>query len=245
MRIFFLSDLHISHGLDSASTRFEAFLRELPKTGDALILGGDVFDLFIGDKEVFRQKFAGVISAIRVAAESGVTVYYLEGNHDFHIGAVFNGLPGLNIKTDEFNIALGGRKITVSHGDMIDPEDTGYRFLRFITRHPLFKLLIRVVPGSWIDGIGNRSSHKSREYNSAARDANQDRLRGLYLGFARAKVREGSQHVLVGHSHLRDQVLIEEDGKSGEYVNVGFTPGPLAYAVLENGAENFSIKEYP
>lgn len=246
MRVFFLSDLHLRSGTDDASRRFARFLREVPAAGDTLILGGDIFDLFVGNKPVFRRKFAEVLAALGALAGRGARVYYLEGNHDFHVRGVFQGEPGLEVLTDEFSLDLHGKQILVSHGDLIDPDDHGYRLLRKVTRHPLFRAFVGIFPGAWINAIGNASSKKSREYNhtDAGGEAGRARLRKLYLDFARAKVAEGFDHVLVGHSHLRDQVVIETPDKTGEYVNLGFSSRELLYACLEPGAQAFSLRVF-
>jgi UDP-2,3-diacylglucosamine hydrolase len=246
MRAYFLSDIHLRGADDPAAGRLVSFLSEIPRKDDLVIFGGDVFDLFVGDKEIFRTKFANVLASIRSVAERGATVFYLEGNHDFHLDAVFDGLAGVSLKSGDFLLTFRDRKILVSHGDLIDPEDRGYRLLRSVTRHPFFRSLIGLLPGSWIEGVGTRSSHQSRKYTGGLRGANQERLRLLYLAFARRKIREdGAQHVLVGHSHLRDHIPIKEGDRRGEYVNLGFSSEELPYAVLEESAERFEIKSYP
>lgn len=246
MRAFFLSDLHLRSGDDDASRRFARFLREVPAAGDTLILGGDIFDLFVGNKPVFRRKFAEVLASLCALAGRGVRVYYLEGNHDFHVRGVFGEEPGVKVRADEFSLEWQGRRLLISHGDLIDPEDRAYRLLRAVTRHPLFRAFVCLFPGAWIDAIGNASSKKSREYNhtDAGGEAGRARLRRLYLDFARAKVAEGFDHVLVGHSHLRDQITIEAAEKTGEYVNLGFSARELLYACLEEGAPAFSLRSF-
>lgn len=240
MRAFFLSDLHLREGNSPQCRAFTAFLREQPRPGDILLLGGDIFDLFVGNKAVFREKFRDVLSAIAALASAGVEVHYLEGNHDFHMAGAFGAAP-VKVETDDFSVSAGSRSIYVSHGDMIDPEDKGYRLLRAVTRHPVIRRLVACLPGAWIAAIGNRSSQESRKYNNTDRidGESQRRLRSLYLGFARARVAAGAHHVLVGHSHLRDQISIGE----GEYVNLGFSRAGVLYAVLETGATRFEIKE--
>jgi UDP-2,3-diacylglucosamine hydrolase len=245
MRAFFLSDLHLTQGDSPVAQGLVAFLRDQPARGDVLILGGDVFDLFIGNKKFFREKFAAVLEAISSAAKGGVRVYYLEGNHDFHFSGVFGSASSVEIRADEFWVEAGPRRIFVSHGDLIDPDDKGYLFLRALLRNPLVRALVWILPGSWINGIGTLSSRESRKYTDGARQGHQERIRRLYLDFARAKMKAGAQHVLLGHSHLPDQVQVNEVGARGEYVNLGFTGRELQYAVLHPGAEFFSIERYP
>jgi UDP-2,3-diacylglucosamine hydrolase len=240
MRVFFLSDIHIRAAGDAPSIRLEKFLQSKPASGDLLILGGDIFDLFIGNKKYFREKHRVVLSALQDTARRGVKVHYLEGNHDFHVGRVI-GASGAVVHAEDFSVG----EIFVSHGDMIDPEDKGYRFLRRATRHPVFRAFLWCLPGAWIDAIGGASSKKSRQYNheDAAGEPGRARLRALYLNFAKEKVRAGFRHVLVGHSHLRDQITIQEGEKAGEYINLGFSSHSLPFAVLEPNQNQFIFRE--
>lgn len=246
MKAFFLSDLHLRDGGDEASQRFTKFLRTIPARGDLLLLGGDIFDLFVGNKKIFREKHAPVLAALRAAAENGVEIHYLEGNHDFHVQRAFGRLPNFKVHADDFGVEWGGRKILISHGDMIDPDDSGYRLLRAVTRHFLFRAFVTLLPGRGIDAIGNASSKKSRQYNheDAGGQAGRERLRALYANFAREKIGAGYAHVLVGHSHLSDQIELEIGEKRGEYVNLGFSNQELRYAELGPGAPAFLVKSY-
>ncbi|RZA05472.1 MAG: UDP-2,3-diacylglucosamine diphosphatase, partial [Proteobacteria bacterium] len=183
MKAIFLSDLHLRQGEDEASLRFAKFLRREIAAGDLLLLGGDIFDLFIGDKKVFRAKHAAVLSALRDCAKAGCEIHYLEGNHDFHVKRAFAEFPNFKVHADDFALDWRGHRIYLSHGDMIDPEDRGYRFLRAATRNYFFRVFLRLFPGRGIDAIGGASSKKSRRYNhtDAGGQAGRERLRALYV----------------------------------------------------------------
>lgn len=245
MRVFFLSDLHLENSRSEQALRFHRFLAQELKSDDILVLGGDIFDLLVGNKAVFRARYAECLDAIQAAAKRGVCIYYLEGNHDFHFAAMFAGEKNVQVRLNDFELSAHGHRIWVSHGDLIDPDDTGYRFLRAFTKNVFFEGFVAAMPDKVVDFIGRQSSGASRKYTtSRVENEGTERLRRLYLGFARRKVQEGFQHVLVGHSHLRDQVPIVENGKRGEYVNLGFNGELLAYAVLDEGAEAFALREF-
>jgi len=210
--------------------------------GDVLILGGDIFDLLVGNKALFRRRFGAIIDALVAASSRGVRVHYLEGNHDFHFAGMFRGHSNIHVHVGDFDLlTTHGRRIYVSHGDLIDKEDTGYRLLRAATKNGPFRAFVAALPGRAVDWIGSQSSGASRKY-TAGRVENEgtERLRRIYLAFARGKVSEGFQHVLLGHSHLRDVINIEGQG---EYVNLGFSASSLLYAALPGGAERFETHE--
>lgn len=247
MVLYYLSDLHLRSPEEEAAQRFERFLREVPQPKDIVVLGGDIFDLFVGNKRLFKEKYKKLLEAMRGLADSGVTIYYLEGNHDFHLANVFSEHPNILIKEDEFEISVFGRKLWISHGDLIDPEDTGYRFLRLITRSYLFRTILNWLPDDFVDIVGNWSSKTSRKYNHvpSVSSPSQERLRKLYFAFAREKVKQGYDHVLVGHSHIRDQLPIKESTRLGEYVNLGFSADTLLFSSLKAEAQKFEFCSFP
>ncbi|MGZ6358773.1 MAG: UDP-2,3-diacylglucosamine diphosphatase, partial [Bdellovibrionota bacterium] len=197
MKVFFLSDLHLDSGSSPAAMRFVQFLASEPKRGEILLLGGDIFDLLVGNKRIFRTRFASVLNAITEAGARGVQVHYLEGNHDFHFAGLFRGQGNVHVHTADF--AIPERAIWVSHGDLIDKEDKGYRFLRFVTKNAPFRAFVWSMPEALVDFIGSRSSGASRKYTSGrVENEGTERLRRIYFEFAGAKIREGYRHVLVG-----------------------------------------------
>jgi UDP-2,3-diacylglucosamine hydrolase len=244
VKVFFLSDLHLENGDSPAAERFRRFLGSEPSRGDMVLLGGDIFDLLVGDKAVFRGRFRAVLDALVHASSRGVQIHYLEGNHDFHFRSLFRGQTNILVRTEDFSITLPGHRLWIAHGDLIDRDDRGYLLLRAATKNAPFRAFVRAMPGSVVDWIGSHSSGASRKY-TAGRVENEgtERLRRIYLEFAKAKVREGFDHVLVGHSHLRDHVPIEDGASRGEYLNLGFNAERLLYAVLEPGVERFVIRE--
>ena len=210
-----------------------------------MVLGGDIFDLFVGNKRIFKTKHEAVLKEIEECARRGVTVYYLEGNHDFHMEGVFEGKARINVKSDAFGIQLFGKKIWIAHGDRIDPQDHGYHFLRWITRTGLITWLVKVFPDSWLEALGEWMSQTSRGYNDSHR-LSEDRklkLNEMYLGYARERVAEGQQFVLVGHSHIRAQLPVVDGAKRGEYLNLGFSAEKLAVGLLTEGKEKFELQE--
>jgi UDP-2,3-diacylglucosamine hydrolase len=245
VKAFFFSDLHLETGTTEAAQRFTRFLLSEPRKADLVLLGGDIFDLLVGNKALFRERFAPVIAAMKEAAARGAHVHYLEGNHDFHFASVFAGQSNIHVHTADFEVrAASGRRIFVSHGDLIDEADKGYRFLRAFTKNPLFRGFVFTLPGQAVDFIGSHSSGASRKYTTGrGENEGTDRLRKLYLEFARARTQEGFQHVLVGHSHLQDHIPIEVGNHQGEYVNLGFSADLLRYAVLEEGRKAFALRE--
>ena len=231
MQVFYISDLHLRPNSSAQIERFIQFLK-IPQKNDVLILGGDIFDLFVGDKKIFINCFSNIIQAVQDCSGRGVCAYYLEGNHDFHLSGVFANQKNFYLYTDDFHFQFGGKKFWISHGDLIDKEDYGYRFLRFVTRTTPIKGLIKVLPEGFFVKLGRWSSKQSRKYNSVEimSEPRIDRTKLLFREFAQAKFEQGYDFVFIGHSHIYDQLLLELRGRRQEYLNLGFHAEKLLYA---------------
>ncbi len=244
MRVFFLSDIHLRDGHGPQAAKLTSFFKEIPASGDVVLLGGDIFDLLVGAKKVFRRRFEPVLTAMEYAANRGVEIHYLEGNHDFHFSKMFEGTANIHVHQQDYSLIAHNRRILVSHGDLIDGTDYGYRFLRFITKNYLFEIFVWVMPDFLVDIIGRSSARKSRDYTRRiGTDLKLERVRSVYMEFARKNIRLGFDHVLVGHSHLADQISIKDGPYTGEYLNLGFAADHLAYAVLGRGEDHFSVQK--
>src|SRR3990167_4852040 len=115
MRVYYVSDLHIKSSTQRTAQLFCDFLKTIPCDGDTLILGGDIFDLFVGNKAVFHEEYKEILAAIKNLSKKNCKVYYLEGNHDFHMKNVFSGCQNVLMVKDDFALKWGGKSFWISH----------------------------------------------------------------------------------------------------------------------------------
>src|SRR5262249_53544168 len=144
------------------------------------------------------------------AANRGVEIHYIEGNHDFMIRRAFARVRGMKVHTSEVTLERGDKRFYVAHGDLADREDYGYRALRVLFRSPAMKAFVKFAPGSWVDGFGQFSSHRSRSAKprlpSEYPIERRERLRKVYRSFAAQKIAEGFDYVVMGHCHDLDEM---------------------------------------
>jgi UDP-2,3-diacylglucosamine hydrolase len=239
MRAFFVSDLHLVGGDDERTRTFVRFLeslREAPRPTH-LFLVGDVFDFWIADHEFFQDRFRAVVSRLRELIHLGVEVHYFEGNHDLHLSKFWQHDVGANVHADHAYFELGGRKIRVEHGDLINPDDKGYLFLRKLLRHSVVKILAFHLPDSIVRKIGERASHASRHYTSNAKSLPKDRIRGLIRAHAERVVMEEPFDVIIsGHVHVTDDYTFKQGPRSIRSVNLGsWFDGAKTFVMSEQG----------
>jgi UDP-2,3-diacylglucosamine hydrolase len=226
VRFLVVSDLHVWGPDDPVYHSLLTLLRERVGAGDTLVLAGDVFDLFVGAKALFAERYADFLKALREAGERGARIHYIEGNHDFLIRRAFAGIAGLQTHPHHVRIEMEGKRFFVAHGDTVDRSDYGYRALRLFFRSPVMKAFVALAPGKLIDRIGKGSSARSRARNPvlpAQLPADRiERLRKAYRNYAAERLTEGYDYVVLGHCHDLDEMRFQIGGRPGQYVNVGY-----------------------
>ncbi len=224
--IFVLSDLHIVDAVDPLYSSVLKLLRQRAAPGDVVVLAGDVFDLFVGDKLVFLERYRDFLSALREAGDRGIRLHYIEGNHDFLLQRAFAGVPGLELHPHEVKIEQSGHRFLVVHGDTIDRSDLGYRALRCFFRSPVMRALVRIWPGKWLDAFGRASSEASRGRKPLLPGElpieRRERLRQIYRSYGARMIAEGYDFVVAGHCHDLDEMGFVVGGRNGQYINVGY-----------------------
>ena len=238
-RAYFVSDLHLHSADDPNAKRFETFLSGLGAADGTthLFLLGDVFDMWLANHRYFVDRYERVIAQlVRLHAE-GVTIHYFEGNHDLHLKKYWSDDLGFVVHSGPVSLRLAGLTLRLEHGDQMDPEDRGYRFLRWFLRTPPLKLLIHHLPGSLAAWIGERASASSRHYTSERKT--------ITAGLAIEKIRRHARQahaadpfdlLIAGHVHFRDDY---RDDAGFRAVNLGTWLDTPCYFVLENGTGRF------
>lgn len=229
MEFFAISDLHVEGPDDPLYHSLLRLLRNRAQPGDTVVLAGDIFDLFVGNKSLFVNRYAVFFEALREASLRGVSLHYIEGNHDFLIRRAFRNIPGLVVHAEKVVVQKGSRRFYVAHGDLVDQSDLGYRVLRHFFRSPLMKAIVTLVPGAWLDWFGQRSSLASRARNQAMWSGDRvvsierrEELRRKYRSFAAERLAEGHDYVVLGHCHDLDEMGFVIGGRMGKYMNIGY-----------------------
>ena len=212
-----------------------AFLEEQCGKTDLLVLLGDIFEFWIGKKNV-TDDYVPLIEAFERMHQQGAQLVYVEGNHDFHLGPVFTQRLNCQVFPDGGSIELDGKKVYLAHGDLVNPDDTGYRLLRKFLRSSLIRTSLRIAPNSLTMAIANRGSYESRK-NSGERRSRWP-AREILKPYAETILAAGHQAVVTGHYHQPFQEKLDD----GELIALGDWITQYSYAVYENHA--FTLHSY-
>ncbi len=236
MKDVFVADAHLEKPEDLNYRLFLRFLEDLRGDARTLFLLGDIFEFWVGYQHVAFSSYVPVLEALRALRESGTEIVYVEGNHDFHMGPWFVETLGCRVLPDGGVIHFDNRKIFIAHGDLANPRDTGYRFLRSLLRSVPLRLLFKIFPPDWTWAIAHWSSDRSRNFHSA-KQKRWD-THSVVREYAEQFFAEGCDTVIMGHFH--DPWVREKDGRT--IIALGDWIKQFSYAVYED--DIFSLRSY-
>jgi UDP-2,3-diacylglucosamine hydrolase len=244
---YFVSDLHIRSPEDARARVFLRFLRKLSgrENTSHLFLMGDIFDLWIAAHEYFIQRYRALIDEICRLRDEGVEIHYFEGNHDLYLKHFWADRLGLIVHEGPAYVALANRTVRIEHGDQMDPNDRGYRFLRWFLRTPPMKFLAPRLPGNVVVRIGKSASEKSRVYTSEKKTITKSQaVTKIRTHAEKAFKQEPFDLIVSGHVHVRDHYVVEEGKTSFESVNLGtWLEAPCYYVVDGDGGRLVELTE--
>jgi UDP-2,3-diacylglucosamine hydrolase len=187
---FLVSDLHIQSDEDPLARTLWAWLETL-NPGDQVISLGDCFDLLVGFLPFTALPHQGSIAAIERAAERGVRMHLIEGNHDFHLHPFFERPL---IYPDGFGLQLGVLRHWFEHGDAADVT-------------PDYQVLRAFLRSSW--GQAQLSPLSPSELVRFREKLHLQRQTMDLTPFCRDRAEDafckGYQRVWMGHTHVKDQ----------------------------------------
>lgn len=242
MKAIFLSDVHLRDSKGVKAQLVIRFFQEVASKFETIYVLGDLFDVWPGTTGYLVKEFKPVIQTLRQLVNDGHQLHYIEGNHDFHLGEYFSESLGILVHPNSNEENWDGLKVYMAHGDLGNPRDYGYRALRFLLRRETTHHLIRAVPPDLVFDLGLRTSSLSRSYQS--NKGNKDTLiRQTYRQTAEEIFKKGFDVVLMGHTHLPDDVTTLVNGRRCRYINTGDWVKHFTY--LEFDGAQFYTRTHP
>jgi len=223
----FVSDAHFT-GRDPGS--MEAFLgfldSEKNQIGHLVILG-DFFEFLFGFKNFFSTEkpsafadYLPVFDRLQSLYREGVRIKYFEGNHDFFLSSFFLEQLGMKVEvySDGCDERLGGKRVFIAHGDLSNPKQWAYRTFRRILKNRVTYHLIRATGPRISRWVAQKLSDMSyQKYHGDVQPAPPP----AFKAFAHQKFLEGFEIVILGHSHIPEEVEEWIDRRRCVYYNAG------------------------
>lgn len=243
MTAIFVSDVHLRDSDSVKSRLFCRFLQEKASQYEKIYILGDLFDVWPGTNEFLKTNYRSILDVLGSLVKAGHKLHYLEGNHDFKLGNYFTETLGISVYPNQIIENWNGRKIFMAHGDMGNPKDYGSRALRYLLRRDVLHLALNSIPSEWIFRVGLRSSQLSRKYQTKVPTKTETQIRQIYRQTAENIFNRGYDVVIMGHTHLPDDVSTLIGGRHCRYINTGDWVKNFTY--LEFDGKEFYTRTHP
>jgi UDP-2,3-diacylglucosamine hydrolase len=229
MRTIFLADAHLHHPDDANYRLLLRFIQSLQGTTETLCIMGDLFDFRIGLPALAFPEQEPILHALEQLHLSGTRLIYLEGNHDFHLGADFAKRLGAELYPGPVQLELQGKRVYLCHGDLINKADWRYSLLHRTLRSHVTLRVGHLLPALAVQGARRRLQRSSQKGYS------QKRQRWDYASIIRdyaTSIRDqGYDALLLGHFHLP---FVEHQGQF-TLLSLGDWITQFSYAEMVDG----------
>ncbi len=189
-----LSDLHLGPDTPGTLARLERHLVETP--AQAVLLLGDIFEVWVGDDARHEPFEASVVRLLREAARRR-DLFFMPGNRDFLVGPELLAEAGMTALPDPTVLAAFGQRWLLVHGDAQCLADATYQAFRRQVRSPEWQAQVLSQPLEARQALGRQMREGSR-----AAQAAQLMATDLDAEACRALLQEaGATTVIHGHTH--------------------------------------------
>ncbi len=229
--VYFLADAHL--GVESPARevareeRLHDFLNSLPGRAAALYIVGDLFDFWFEYRTAIPRRYFATLATLRRLREAGVSLTYLNGNHDFWLGSFLAEELGIETRNGPVALEAQGRRLWIHHGDGLIAGDLGYRLLKRVLRNRVSIGLYGLLHPD----LGMPLAHLVSLWSRGSRGEKPLAAERLWREIALPRFAEGFDAVLVGHFHH----AYERREPGREFFLLGDWIQRYTYAVLEGG----------
>lgn len=138
-----LSDVHLHADMPRTFDAWRAHLLATP--ADAVLILGDLFEVWVGDDSAGAGFAAGCVAVLR-AASARRALYFLPGNRDFLVGDALLSATGMQRLADPTVLQAFGQRWLLTHGDALCLADTAYQQFRQQVRGPAWQQTFLAQP---------------------------------------------------------------------------------------------------
>lgn len=236
----FISDLHLCSSRPQITTAFIAFLQNTAKQAQALYILGDLFEYWAGDDDLADPTIATITTALCKLSEAGVKTYLMHGNRDFLLGEGFCYSAKITLLPDPTLIHTQGKRVLLSHGDMLCTDDVSYQDFRQKVRSSEWKKDFLAQPlalrKNQIEALRQRSEQEKSGKSMQIMDVNPVAVDALLAHHHYPDI------FIHGHTHRPGQHRIQQNGHtSTRYVLGDWYQSGSCLCLNQQGCESIPI----
>jgi UDP-2,3-diacylglucosamine hydrolase len=202
----------------------------------ALYLNGDLFHYLIAHPKFYTPSVGRVFDRFRELRDGGVAVHYVEGNRDFFLRGSFAEKAVTDVGL-EYGFTAGDRKYLIVHGDMINDRDLPYRFWRQVSKNPISKLGLELIPKKsaqrFVDSVEQRLAKSNFKHKSRL----PVELMEAYA--LQRRKRNGYTDVVFGHFH--EKTVLHPGASTVTVLPPWYETGEAMIIDPASGAASFAV----
>ena len=205
----FIADLHLDRDTPARLVALQAFLRRHVRPADRLFVLGDLFNVWIGRKQLDEPHIRQACLALRHAAEAGAHIHFVAGNRDFYALPLLAQRAAMTVHRDGFHVDSLGAHAWLCHGHCLHRHDRRTRNaqtvthstpVEFVFQHVLPRRLGLYLARGYTAHSQRVVRHKTGQMLSISNEALIDLLQ------------QGYDTVVCGHTHRLAHVVFRHAG---------------------------------
>jgi UDP-2,3-diacylglucosamine hydrolase len=165
--IYFISDAHLGSRLVKNPREHEKkivdWLDRVKQDATAIYLLGDMFDFWFEYKTVVPKGYVRFLGKLAELTDAGIEIHFFIGNHDIWTFGYLEKEIGMIVHKGPYTVKLGSKRFYMAHGDGLQAEDHGFKFIRKVFHSNTAQKLFRLVPAQLGQEFGYNWSKKNRE----------------------------------------------------------------------------------
>jgi UDP-2,3-diacylglucosamine hydrolase len=213
----FISDVHLSRDSADRAAALAALLERHARRASRLFILGDLFNAWIGRKQLAAPYVAATADRLRVLTQSGVETHFIAGNRDFYGLEAIAQRTGMVTHKAGFTVESFGRRVWLCHGHELYANDSRTHLAQAITHSRPVEALFQSLPTRLATFLAQGyESHSSRAVRYKTRrelSIGDETLRRIFDA--------GHDDLVCGHTHRLVHVTCRWDGGEGHLWNLG------------------------
>lgn len=186
------------------------------------------FDFFVGFPHIVFYEHLEIFGIIKELENKGVSIFYIEGNHDFFLKKLNKYGSKINFIPDKLSVNLNG-KYFLSHGDLLYKRNYTHRVMTFFIKNRITNLLSYILPPYLVYHFAHFVSRFSRE--RIREEFKEEQL----TDFINDVLKNGYSGAILGHFHKKTVISRDINNKKFTLYLLGSWQIDRSYLVYENG----------
>ena len=240
--IYFISDAHLGSRLVKNPREHEKkivdWLDRVKQDATAIYLLGDMFDFWFEYKTVVPKGYVRFLGKLAELTDAGIEIHFFIGNHDIWTFGYLETEVGMIVHKEPYTVQLGSKRFYMAHGDGLQPEDHGFKFIRKLFHSNFAQKLFRLIPAQLGQEFGYNWSKKNRE--KIMHDDNKfkgEENEGLVVYAKKYVETHDVDFVIFGHRHVALDLQLKNNKR---LVILGDFVGIFSYGKFDG--ENFFLE---